>query len=294
MKRKIDLLKAMRTFLAVVEHRSFTAASRQLNLVTSAVSRQVSDLEKHYDCQMLYRTTRSMHLTAEGQFYLEQFRDLLARLDALESKSYERQQRVAGHLRITTPMNIHQLGIQRVFAEFISRYPQVSLSWLLLNRYVNLVDEGIDLAVRVGQLEDSTLIARRFGKLQVLFVASPDYLAEHGMPSHPKELQQYNCLVDSSTTQPGHWAYIENSRERHVSVSGTIDINSGALVAEFAAGGHGIAQLPDFLADPFLKAGELIPILQAYQLPAVPISLVYPANRSVNPALKILLQHLLG
>ena len=204
----------MRTFVVVVEQQSFSAASNRLNLVTSAVSRQVSDLEAHYGCQLLYRTTRSMHLTAEGRFYLEQFRQVLAHLDSLESRTRERRQEVAGHLRITTPLNAYQFGMQDILAKFIRRYPQVQLSWLLLNRYVNLVEEGIDLAIRAGELEDSTFIARRFGDLEVLFVANSDYLAENGIPTHPGQLQQHNCLIDSSTTQPGRWRYRDGKRER--------------------------------------------------------------------------------
>ncbi len=293
MKGNIDLIKAMRTFIVVVEQQSFSAASQQLNLVTSAVSRQVSDLEKHYDCQLLYRTTRSMNLTAEGEFYLEQFRDLLTRLDSLESITHARQHRITGRLRITMPMNAYQLGLQEQFAQFTAQFPGVKLSLLLLNRFVNLVEEGIDLAIRVGELEDSTLVARRFGRLDIMFVASPDYLAANGTPAHPKQLRDHDCLIDSSTDQPRRWRYQEDGRPRQVSVDGRIDVNSGGLIATFAAGGHGIAQLPGFLAQPYLDTGELVPILQAFQLPSIPVSLVYPGNRSTNAALKALVQHLL-
>lgn len=283
----------MRTFLTVVEHNSFSAASQQLNLVTSAVSRQVSDLENYYNCQLLYRTTRSMHLTADGEFYREQFENVLAQLDQLETDSHQRLQKIAGHLRITTPLNSNLVGMQDLFAQFCQHYPEVNLSWMLVNRYVNLVEEGVDLAIRAGELEDSSLIGRQFGKIMVQFVAHPDYLAKHGTPAHPKDLQRHKCLLDSSTTQPGRWNYMDNGRERHITVNGPIDVNSGSMVAEFAARGSGIARLPSFMISRYLEAGTLVSILEDYQLPPTPISLVYPANRSVNPALKTLVQFLL-
>ncbi len=292
-KRKIDLIKAMRTFLTVVEQQSFSAASRQLNIVTSAVSRQVVDLEKHYGCQLLYRTTRAMHLTAEGQFYLSQFKEILERLDALDASAHERQHKVAGHLSITAPHNFTGLAIQHLISDFLKEYPDVTLSWLLVNRYVNLVEEGVDLAIRVGELADSSFVARRYTTLNVLFVASPDYLHKHGKPAHPKELPNHQCLLDSSNRQPGRWQYHDEKGEQQISVNANIEVNQGDLVAEFAAGGHGIAQLPDFIVQPYIERGELVSILEDYQLPPIPVSLVYPANRLKNPALKRLIDYLL-
>ncbi|WP_081879089.1 LysR family transcriptional regulator, partial [Photobacterium sanctipauli] len=202
MERKIDLIKAMRTFLAVVEHNSFSAASRQLNIVTSAVSRQVSDLEKHFGCQLLYRTTRAMHLTAEGQYYGEEFKAVIAKLDALEVGAYERQHRIAGHLRLTAPANSGKLGVQVQISEFLKKHPDVTLSWLLVNRYVNLVEEGVDLAVRVGELADSSLVARKIDQEEILFVASPAILEQYGTPTHPKAFAALPCIVDGSNRQP--------------------------------------------------------------------------------------------
>lgn len=293
MKRKIDLITAMRTFLTVVENNSFSAAANQLNLVNSAVSRQVSDLERHYDCQLLYRTTRSMHLTNEGYFYLAKFKDLLAQLDSLEAASLERQQKIAGHLHITTPMNANELGLHLLFADFTHINPKVKISLSMLNRFVDLVDEGIDLAVRVGELEDSSLIARHFGDLHVLFVANPTYLAKYGVPTQPKELQHHHCLIDSSTDRKGRWPYREGNRIRKITVDGPIDLNSGTLIADLAANGYGIALLPNFLVNAHLKSGKLVPILEDYQLPSSPISLVYHVNRLTNPALKSLVEYLL-
>ena len=293
MKRKMDLITAMRTFLAVVENNSFSGAADQLNLVNSAVSRQVSDLERYYDCQLLYRTTRSMHLTNDGHYYQEKFRELLSQLDSLETVTQERQHRIAGHLHVTTPMNANELGLHVQFAEFTRIHPEVKISLLMLNRFVNLVDEGIDLALRVGELEDSTLIARHYGDLQVQFVASPDYLDKYGVPQHPKDLQQHKCLIDSSTDRKGRWPYREAGRTKQVLVEGQIDLNSGHMLAELASLGHGVALLPNFLVNSYIETRKLVSILEEYQIPSSPISLVYPGNRLTNPTLKSLVEFLL-
>lgn len=293
MKRKMDLIRAMRTFLVVVELKSFSAASRQLNLVTSAVSRQVADLEKYYNCQLLYRTTRMMRLTSEGQHYLERFRDILSRLDLLENEVHDREQLIAGSLSITAPQNAGELGIYHAVSEFLLLYPKVSLSWLLVNRYVNLIEEGVDLAIRVGELPDSTFIARRYSEFKVLFVASPDYLSRQGEPTSPRELRHHRCIFDSSNRQPGRWRYMDGKKERHISPSSSLEVNQGDLVAQFSAAGHGIALLPDFLVQDYLERRELVSIMERYQLPPIPVSLVYPANRMKSPALKELMVHLL-
>ena len=292
--RKIDLIKAIRTFLIVVEEQSFTGASAKLSLVVSAVSRQVSDLEEYFDCQLLYRTTRSMHLTAEGMYFLEQFKEIVYRFDSLENRSAESQNKIAGHLRVTAPPGIGQLGVSNLISQFIKQYPEVELTCLLVNRHVNLVEEGIDLAIRFGELPDSSLVARLFAQQNVLFVASPAYLSKYGTPKHPKELSKHACVIDNSIRQSGRWRYRDDNREQHVNVSGSININQGDMVAEFSAADHGVAYLPDFLVQPYLDSGELLSILRPYQFPPVPISLVYPANRMKSPALNALVTWLLN
>mgnify|MGYP000474394013 CR=1 FL=1 len=293
MKRKIDLLKAMKTFVLVLEKGSFSAASRELNIVTSAISRQVSDLEEHFSCQLLYRTTRAMQLTAEGSYYLEQFRDVLGRMENLENVSHERQQRVAGHLRISAPRGSAGLGFLQAASDFIKQHPEVRISWLFVNRFVNMVEEGVDLAVRVGELADSSFIARRYSQVKVSFVASPEYLKQQGHPRHPKELQQHQCIVDSSNRLPGRWRYSEDGKEELVAVSGFAQANDGEVVARLAANGHGIAYLPAFLTREYRDSGRLVPVLQDYEFDAAPVSLVYPANRMMNTALNALVGYLL-
>ncbi|MEX0298938.1 MAG: LysR family transcriptional regulator, partial [Kordiimonas sp.] len=284
--RNIDLIKAIRTFLAVVEEQGFSAASRKLDLVTSAVSRQVADLEKHFGCQLLYRTTRAMHLTAEGKHFVAHFKDILSRLDGLEDIAHVRREQVTGELSITTPGNAEGLGLRQAVSKFMSCYPDVKVIWQQMNRYVNLVDEGIDLAVRAGPMTDSSLIARKYKNLEVHYVASPDYLEKHGTPDHPSNLAKFPCIIELTSNNPRRWRYYEKGKERLVNVYGNIEVNEAKLVAAFAAAGDGIAQLPEFLLQPYLSAGEVVPILKPYEVPPIPLSLVYPANRLMKPALR--------
>ena len=289
----MDLLKAMRTFALVAEKESFSLASRELNIVTSAVSKQVSDLEAHFTTQLLYRTTRAMHLTSEGEYYLEKFRDIISRVDNLEDISSKRQQKISGQLCISAPQGSTALGYLQSASHFLKRHPHVRISWLFLNRFVNMVEEGIDLSIRIGDLADSSLIARRYSSVNVHFVASPDYIKNQGLPGHPKELGEHQCLLDSSNRQPGRWRYRENGVEYQMAVKAFLQANDGKIAAKFASDGHGIAYLPTFVMQSGLDSGELVPILREFELAPTPVSLVFPANRLMNPALRALIEFLL-
>lgn len=291
--RKMDLLNAMRTFVAVVAQRSFSGAARTLGIVNSAVSRQITELEKHYGCQLLVRSTRSMNLTPEGHHFLAEFEAILSRLDQLEQGAIDRRSAIAGRIRISSPLHSAQLGLQPALSHFLSDHPEVSLSWLLVNRQVNLVEEGVDLAIRVGDLPDSGLVARPYATVSIDFVASPDYLARYGAPEHPKSLSQHRCIVDNSNPQLTRWRYQEAGQEHQIRVPGTLEVNQGELAAQFAADGLGIAQLPRFMVAPYLDSGRLVSVLESYRLPPFPISLIYPANRTTSAPVRALVDHLL-
>jgi len=291
--RKMNLLKAMRSFVIVAEKKSFSEAARELNIVTSAVSKQVSDLETHFSSQLLYRTTRAMHLTGEGEYYLEQFKDIIGRIDNLEDIASERQQQVSGHLCISAPQGSASLGYLQSTSDFIKQHPDVRISWLFLNRFVNMVEEGVDLSIRIGELADSRLIARYYASVSVHFVASPQYIKQHGLPLHPKELSKHQCILDSSNQIPGRWHFNEKGVEQNISVTAFVQANDGEIAAKFAADGHGIAFIPTFLMQAYLDSGKLVPILRDFELEPAPISLVFPSNRLMNPALRALIEFLL-
>ena len=293
MKRKMDLLKAMSTFIIVIDKGSFSAASRELNIVTSAVSRQVSDLEEHFTCQLLYRSTRAMSLTAEGKQYLEQFRNIIGSVERLENKSDDLNRVLSGHLTISAPSGSASLGFLKSVNDFMKLNPKIKISWLFVNRFVNMVQEGIDLSIRVGELPDSNFIARRYGSTQINFVVSQQYINQHGKPKHPRELLKHHCLVDSSNRFPLRWRYQEEGKEYHVAIDSFAEANDGDIVAKLATEGLGIAYLPTFLTQQYLDNGALIPILTKFEFDRIPVSLVYPAKLMINPLMKSLVGYLL-
>jgi len=293
MKRKIDLLKAMKTFNLVIDNGSFSGASRELNIVTSAVSRQVSDLENHFSCQLLYRSTRAMSLTAEGKQYLEQFKSIIGNIEQLENKSDSLNKELSGHITISAPCGSASFGFLKSTSDFMKLHPKVKISWLFVNRFVDMVQEGIDLSIRVGDLPDSNFIARRYNSTKVNFVTSPLYISRHGKPQHPRELSAHNCLVDSSNRSPLRWHYQEEGKKQYASIDAFAEANDGDTVAKLAAEGLGIAYLPTFLTQHYLDNGTLIPVLTEYEFDHIPVSLVYPAKLMINPLLKSLVNYIL-
>ncbi|MDP2561400.1 LysR family transcriptional regulator [Psychrobium sp. 1_MG-2023] len=292
MQRKIDLVKTIRIFIAVVEEKSFSGASEKLNLATSAISKNVADLESYYDCKMLHRNTRSMHLTAEGERFIVEFKDILAQLDSLKMGLNHRKSTISGKLKITSPENAQGLGIDQKISDFMCLYPNIQVSWHQQNKQVNLVEEGVDVAIRIGRLEDSNLIVQTFSKVENLTVASPDYIEKYGIAKHPEELPNHKCIIEVSNRKPWRWRYIENNSEKTVAVSGELEVDKGEAVAFFAAQGHGVARLPSFMMRDYLDSGKLVPILQDFNTKPLDVSLVYPENRMSNPALSAFIEYI--
>jgi len=293
MKRKIDLLKAINTFIKVADKKSFTAAARELNIVTSAISRQVADLESHFDCQLLYRTTRAMHLTAEGDQYYKTFKEITDKITMLENKDETSDGTLKGHIKISAPQGSESLGYLDAASEFMKNNPKVTVSWLFVNRYVNMVEEGIDLSIRMGELEDSSYIARRYKSVEINFVVSPDYMEKYGKPDNPNDLTEHLCITDTSNRQPNKWRYCNNNQEKYVKINPYIESNNGETVARLAANGNGIAYLPSFLTQKYLQTGELITVMQNYEFDSLDASLVYPANLMMNKTLKSFVQFII-
>ena len=288
--RKIDLLKAMKTFTVVVECGGFSAASKKLNLVTSAISKQISDIEQHFSAQLLNRTTRAMHITSEGEFYLTHFNEILARVEALENISRSRNNKISGRIRISAPVDSESLGIFKRASEFVKLNPQVNISWVFVNRFVNMVEEGVDISVRIGPLSDSNLIAKNYGSTHIHYVASPQYLKKYGEPRHPKDLLQHRCILDTSNQEPYRWRYNEDSNKKHIQLKPFIEVNDGVSAATLAAEGHGIAFLPTFLMHKQLNSGVVIPILREFEFEPSPVSIVYPYHSQHNPVIKSLIE----
>ena len=274
-------------FTAVVEHGSYRAAARELGIPKSTLSQRVTVLEEHLGARLLSRTTRSVQLTDLGASY---YRDVAPAIDALrnaEATVASLQAKPSGRLRMTTP---HELG-QRMFGDLLARYaaecPDVSVELVLADRHVNLVEEGFDLAVRMGPLSDSTLVARRLGAPQRHGVfASRAYVKRAGMPKTPRDLEGHHCLVMSSTREPVTWSFTRDRAKHDVRVKPYIAVNSFTVLTRLVEEGLGVARLPSLYAREGAKAAGVRAILGDFEMPLKPCFAVYPSARNISPALR--------
>ena len=195
---------------------------------------------------------------------------------------------------MTTPVVLGRHYLAPLFGRFLRRHPGLKLSWLLVDRYVNLVEEGFDLSVRVGSLTDSSLRSRRLGEMRVRVVASPTYLEDQDGPKHPKGLRDHVCISKSSTRSPRRWAFQGPEGVFHVTIQPALEANDGQTVCDLARSGTGIARLPDFLADEHLASGELVALLEDFEIKPQPIALVYPHDRFITPALSAFIEYLVA
>ncbi|MEJ1364550.1 MAG: LysR family transcriptional regulator [Candidatus Sedimenticola sp. (ex Thyasira tokunagai)] len=288
----MDKLRSMQVFREVVRRGSFSAAAESLQLANSAVSRQVSELERWLDVKLLYRTTRTLSLTDDGRIYLEKFDAILNSIKDLEQQATSSREKVRGTLRITAPLYLGRYVLEPMLPGFMRSYPEVNISLLLVDRFVDLVEEGFDLAVRVGELPESNLIARKLGNMQLKAVAAPAYLEKFGIPESPEELRDHNCLYDTLAKLNQRWRFKEGEGELSVPVESSFVTNNGEMITQMAIEAMGIAYLPNFFVDAPIKEGKLVQILDEYTQDSYPISILYPYNRHMNLSLRTLIDRL--
>ncbi|MBE02792.1 LysR substrate-binding domain-containing protein [Marinobacter lutaoensis] len=275
-------------FVAVVEAGSFTAASRRLGISTAQVSRQVSALEERLGTRLLYRTTRRVSMTEAGQVYYRHCRPLLDGLTEAEQAVTELQQVPRGLLRMTAPVTYGENIVAPLVNDFLARYPDLEVDLVLTNRRLDLVAEGVDLAIRAGQLEDSTMVARRLASRAFHVCASPEYLAVHGEPRTLADLDRHQCLRGTLDI----WRFQEQGQPRQVRVQGRLHCNSGWALVDAALKGLGIVQLPEYYVQAHLDTGRLVPLLTPYQVADDGIWGLYPRTRHLSAKVRMMLDHL--
>jgi DNA-binding transcriptional LysR family regulator len=295
----MDRLSAMRTFRTVVETGGFSAAARRLGLSKAAVSKQVAELETHFGTALLHRTTRRLNATDAGRRYFENCVRLLDELDDVEAEVRNAQAEPTGRLRVSAPVNFGNAVLAPVICAIAQRYPKLEIQVELSDRFVDLIEEGFDVALRIRtNLPDSSLIARRIGSVTRSVCAAPSYLKRMGLPKTPLELKNHACLIYTLSTSPYDWKFTSGGKSVTVRVSGGIQSNNGQFLMSFLHAGLGIALLPDFTVGEDVRAGRLKPILENYQVAPHDLYLVYPANRHQSPKLRAFIdmaaQHLTG
>lgn len=275
-------------FVAVAELESFTQAAKRLNISTAQVSRQVSALEARLAIKLFYRTTRKVSVTEAGQQYYQHCRLALDGLEEAERTLTQLQHAPQGRLKITAPVTYGEKTIAPLVNDFIARYPKLEVQLQLSNQKLDLVAEGYDLAVRLGKLEDSSMMAKRLGCRTQYVCASPDYVATHGRPAQLADLESHNCLLGNLD----YWRFQEQGQTRNVRVSGSLRCNSGWALLDAALKGIGLVQLPDYYVQPALTAGSLVPLLTEFTEPDDGIWALYPHNRHLSPKVRLLLDFL--
>lgn len=273
----------MQAFTAVVETGSFTAAAERLNANKSAVSRRVSALEERLGAQLLKRTTRTLNLTETGRSFYERSARLLADLDEAESAVAQEQGELRGRLRIALPLSFGLMHMTTPINDFTKQHPRVEFDLDLSDRFVDLIQEDIDVAVRIGRLSDSSLIARRLFKSRIIASASPDYLETNGTPRTPQDLAQHRCLTYSNLADASQWSWLDDrGQKRPVDVHATLAANNGEMLSKFATNGLGIVMQPTFIAHKFIRDGTLVQVLPEVSWPETTAYAVYPPTRHLS------------
>jgi DNA-binding transcriptional LysR family regulator len=262
----MDRLLAMRVFTSVVESGSFSRAAEQLHLSATATSRHVAELEKHLGAQLLQRSTRRLHLTGVGADFYDRCRSILADVEEAEAQAATAESQPRGTLRISLPHSFGLRYIAPLVPEFCRRYPELQLELSFSDQKVDLVEEGIDMAVRITAELKTSLVARKLATAGFVCCASPTYLQLHGVPQHPDELRQHNCLTYSYAPTGNQWMFTHDGKNIDVQVKGTMRTNNGDMNRLAAINGLGIAVLPTFMVCDELRTGTLQPILGDYPI----------------------------
>jgi DNA-binding transcriptional LysR family regulator len=274
----MDKFKAMQTFAAIAEEGSLTAASRSLRSSLPAVVRALAAYERELGVRLFNRTTRRISLTQEGQQHLERCRQVLAGVEEAETALRAGMGEPAGHLTITTPVLFGQMHITPAITRFVQQHSKMRCTVLLLDRVVNLLEEGIDVGIRIGTLEDSSLVAQPIGHVRRVVVAHPAYLRKHGTPKHPRDLLKANCI--QTTLGPPTWGgFHENGRNFRLPVTGNLEFNHVLPAVQACADGAGFGMFNSYQVAPFLAEKRLKIVLEKFELPPRPISVVYPHAR---------------
>lgn len=288
----MDKLDGMRTFVAVAEAGSFTAASNRLRISKKLVSKYVGQLEALLDVRLFHRTTRRLSLTSAGQTYYPDCLRILEEVERAEGALKSDETALSGVIRVTAPVSFGVLCVQGLLAKFRQRHPEVSFDLNFSDTYVNIAEGGFDLAIRIGTLSDSNLIARKLARTEFWAVASKDYLSRMSEPVIPSDLLKHNCIVDTNFRSGSDWRFSVSGENQRFLVQGGFRVNNAEVSRRLAKAGQGIALLPDYLAARDVASGELIRILSNFQAGVTDIQAVFLEKRHLPARVRELIDAL--
>lgn len=288
----MDTLTSMKVFATVVDAGSFAGASARLDLSRAMVSKHMAHLESHLGTRLLNRTTRRLSLTESGSAYFERCQHILKDMEEAELAATELTSVPRGTLRLTAPLVFGVLHIAPLIADYLAIHPEAKLDFTLDDRNIDLVNEGYDLAIRIGNLAESGLIARRFARDSLVVCGSPEYFRRNGVPRVPEDLAKHSCLGYSYEESVNEWLFSGGDGEHRVSVSGNVRANNGDLLRVAALGGAGIIMQPRFLVGADLRAGKLLAVLTQYESRELGIYAVYPSRRFLSAKVRTFIDFL--
>lgn len=285
-------LARIRAFVQVFDAGGFSAAARQHGRSKALLSKYVTDLEDYLGVRLMNRTTRKLSLTEAGEAYYREASQLLQQLDDLDASISEQTTEPRGLLRVSAPRNFGESTLAPAIFAFLVDHPAVTLDLRLEDRYVDLVDEGIDVALRISTMTDSSLIARKIADMKVMVVASPALIRKVGVPRGPDELRALPCIVDINLQGQANWRFVEDGRTVSVHVTGPVRCNSPLVARQAAVAGLGFAMLPSYLAEPMIEEGKLEAVLADRVPTGQTLQAVYPHRRHLAGKVRALIDHL--
>ena len=287
-------LARIRAFVQVFDSGGFSSAARQHGRSKALLSKYVTDLEDYLGVRLMNRTTRKLSLTEAGEAYYREASQLLQQLDDLDSSILDQTAAPRGLLRVSTARNFGEMILAPVIYSFVADHPEVTLDLRLEDRFVDLVDEGIDVALRISAAQDSSLIARKICDMEHKAVVSPVYLDAHGTPRRPEDLRNHACVVDTNLQGQANWRFVDKSETISVHVNGPVKVNSPLSARDAAIQGLGIAMLPGYLVDPMIREGKLVQILHDYVDFGSSLQAVYPHRRHLAGKVRALIDYLVA
>lgn len=287
----MDRIDGMRTFVAVVESGSFSAAAKRLGISNKLVSKYIATLEEQVGSTLLFRTTRSMSISSEGKIYLEGCRRVLTELNALDTV-FEDTKGLRGVLRVAAPVTFGEVLVTDAVVAFMGDHPDVEVDLVLSDAHEDLAEKGFDLAIRIGELKDSNLRARKLGETTLSVIASPDYLSRRGVPRHPDDLANHICIRNTNGENPNRWPFEIDGAAMTVPITGPFVCNSSSAGRIAAVRGLGLAMLPDLFAQKELGQGALVQVLQDHASLSVPVQAVYLPSQFQRPKVAAFVDHM--
>jgi DNA-binding transcriptional LysR family regulator len=278
----MDKMNAMATFVRIVDKGSLTAAAAGLDTSVPSVVRSLAALEKHLGVRLLNRTTRRIHLTDEGAQYLDGCRAILAAVQDMEISLTSGQAQPQGRLSVTASVLFGRRYVAPIASEFIRRYPEVTADLLFVDRVVSIIDEGIDVAVRIGHLRDSSLVAVRVGEVRRVVCASPQYLQRHGAPRTPADIARHHCVRHTGLAPRSEWQFRVGRRQVSVAVNAVVTCNEIDSALTACTSGLGLGMFLSYQVAPARKSGELNYLLEEFETEPLPVHVVYPHTRLLS------------